>query len=78
MNAKLKSERFPWRWSVALTTVGFIIRSLFVLFLHPVARFLYSDMSGAFQAAQTLADASHVLDRWDVARPRALGQVEHF
>ncbi len=65
-------EPFPWAWLVGLTAVALAIRLVYVLALHRVGDFLYSDMLEMYHRAQDLADPAHVPDEWDFVKPRGL------
>jgi hypothetical protein len=70
-----RQEPIDWRWLVTLTAVALAFRLIYVLVLHKVGDFLYSDMQGAAQAARGFANPAHVLTKWDVSRPRAMGVI---
>jgi hypothetical protein len=65
-------EPTPWRWLFGLTLAGLAIRLVYVLALHPVSDYLFSDMMGAWQLAQARANPAHVLVPWDVVKPQGL------
>ena len=67
-----------WRWLTAIVLVGFGLRALYALWLHPIGDYLYSDMEGHYHAGQAFADPRHVFSRWDIVKPRAMGFIGGF
>ena len=62
-------------WLLGLTALGFAIRVVFVMWLHPVGAYLYSDMDGAYHEALAFAEPHHLFNKWDTIKPRAMGFV---
>jgi len=63
------------RWLLWWTAVGFALRAAHELWIHPVSADLSSDMGFSFETARAFANPHHVLDKWDVVKPRAMGLV---
>jgi hypothetical protein len=69
------AEPLPWAWLIGLTATALAIRLVYVLWLHRVGDFLYSDMQEFYETAKGLAEPGHVLGAWDVVKPRGLPTV---
>jgi hypothetical protein len=78
----IQAPRAPWRarwgWLTAIVLVGLGLRALYVLWIHPIGDFLYSDMEGHYHAGLAFADPRHVFGRWDIVKPRAMGFIGGF
>ena len=68
-------EPFPWRWVIGFTLAALAIRVYYVGWIHPVAKYIYSDMYGFYSEAVVWANPDHVADKWDAARPWTLGRL---
>ena len=69
------AQPIPWAWLLGLTAAALAIRLVYLLAVHRVGDFLYSDMLETYRNAEALADPDHVLDAWDVVKPRGLPTV---
>jgi hypothetical protein len=67
------SDRLYAAWVVGLTLAGGVARAIYVGWVHPLGSALYSDMFRYYSTAKVFADPYHVMNRWDVVWPRALG-----
>ncbi len=67
-----------WGLLTAIVLVGFALRALYTLWLHPIGDYLYSDMEGHYHAGLAFADPRHVFTRWDIVKPRAMGFIGGF
>ncbi len=67
-----------WRWLTVSILVGFGLRAMYTLWLHPISSYLYSDMEGHYHAGLAFADPRHVFTRWDIIKPRAMGFIGGF
>ncbi len=54
------------------TLVGGLLRFWYVLWVHPPAKYLYSDMLANVQRAYAMADPKHVAGPWDTFVPRGI------
>ena len=68
----------PWTLPLVLTLLGFIIRAIYGMWVHPVGSYLYSDMEGAYNNALRFAEVHRHYDRWDIVKPRAMGFLGGF
>ena len=66
------AEAVDRRWVTGATVVGGALRSWFVLFSHPLGKFIYSDMQGYLEAGRSLLSATHRWSPWDVLKPRGM------
>lgn len=77
----LKTERgrqHAWAWLIWLSLIGLAVRLVYIGYIHPVGSYLYSDMQGSYNTAQSFADKHHVFGKWDFLKPRAMSFTGGF